>query len=202
MHSSVFLSLIAGATSAMAIIVGVGPAPLHIVGKNDSSIDGYARPCHIDADDVALCYAEKADDKSLNQFYFNYSIDATNGVRIGAVTLNLNVTTANDTKSYPSFLIFRSGPGTNMQLVHIPAGGSLFEIMSAKDNGVIYISGQRDDRNWNETQPYKFVGDFDVDRFFLCWQWIGYYWRQSIAWASSLPPQNPSCKPVDLRIGV
>ncbi|KAK5636997.1 hypothetical protein RRF57_012709 [Xylaria bambusicola] len=201
MHSSVVVTLLAVATGASARIFSIGPSPLHIVGKNNSSINGYAQPCWADTRDVALCYVEKDYDESLNKFYFNYSIDTTADVRFGAITLDLNVTTGNSTVTHPSYLIFRSGPATNIQLAHITAGNSVFEILSAKENGVFYISRQRDDRNWNETQPSKFIGDWDVDRFFLCWQWVGYYWRQSIAWASSLPPQNPSCKPVTLRIG-
>lgn len=92
-------------------------------------------------------------------------------------------------------------PGTNMQLMYFGPGISRLSVFSAGDDGVFFISGLRDDTDWNKTQP-AWGGTVDLKRFYLCWQWVGFYWHRSIAWASSLPPQNPSCEPVQLRIGL
>ncbi|KAI1363359.1 hypothetical protein F5Y08DRAFT_354417 [Xylaria arbuscula] len=200
MHSSIVLALATLATGAMSKIFSVGPSFIHITGKNDTRIKGYGQSCHAGAAAAGLCYVDREDDENLKLYYFNYSTDAT-GDRAGALTFNMEFQKSNGTETMPFAAKLRANPGSNMQVVIFGPGLEEDSVFSAGDDGKFFISGLRDDSHWGEKQP-AFGGHMDLQRFYLCWQWVGFYWRRSIAWASSLPPQNPSCEPVNVRIGI
>jgi hypothetical protein len=68
--------------------------------------------------------------------------------------------------------------------------------------GLFSMDSLYDDSHWNATVP---VGETprNVSSFHLCYQWTGGYWYYSLAWVSGLegvPPQNPSCQPINLSV--
>jgi hypothetical protein len=68
--------------------------------------------------------------------------------------------------------------------------------------GLFYMANLYNDTQWNASVPTDNTGR-NTSNFHLCYQWTGGYWYDSIAWVSGLegvPPQNPSCQPVNLGV--
>ncbi|KAI1423396.1 hypothetical protein F5Y12DRAFT_533624 [Xylaria sp. FL1777] len=199
MHSlSVVLALTTVVTGAIADLFSTGPSYIRIVGRTNMSINGYTEACSSGSGEQGLCYVDRLpDDKVFSQFYFNYTVSA-GGVRAGMITFNMNV---NGTEPMSSAVRLVENPGSNVNLISLPVILDKPLTFSAVDDGHLYLSGIRDDTHWNETRP-DFEGNLNMANFFLCWQWVGIYWYYSLAWATSLSPQNPSCEAVDLLLTV
>ncbi|TGJ78927.1 hypothetical protein E0Z10_g9839 [Xylaria hypoxylon] len=196
------LSVILALTTIVAGTIAdftTGPSLLRITGKTNSSLNGYAEACHAGAANEGLCYVEQAPkDYDFYHFYYNYTIDG-NGIKKGIIIYMLDYNGSPNSGHLDSAVRLEPELGSNLNLAFIPAGVERPTIFSVGDDGKFYISGLRDDRASNETQP-EFGGNRDLANFHLCWQWVEFYWLYSIAWATTLPPQNPSCQPVDLEL--
>jgi hypothetical protein len=132
------------------------------------------------------------------KFFYNYTLDEEN-IKTGYLVFNLPSTVKE--AGVPSAVRLEETPGSNVNLAFIPIGFDNPNTFSLGDDANFYISGLLDDRIWNETQP-NFGETRALANFHLCWQWVGFYWLYSIAWATTLPPQNPSCQPVNLGVAV
>ncbi|KAI3320832.1 hypothetical protein HD806DRAFT_537895 [Xylariaceae sp. AK1471] len=195
-------SLVIGAIADFTVATGsnvTGPFLLRITGKTNSSIDAYAKACHAGAGQEGLCYDEQVPaDNYFYQFFYNYTLDESN-IKTGYIIFILFST--EEEEVIPSAMRLEETPGSNVNLAFIPIGFDNPNTFSLGDDGNFYVAGLMDDRNWNETKP-EFGGNRDLANFHLCWQWAGLYWYYSVAWVTTLPPQNPSCQPVNLRIAV
>ncbi|KAI0975515.1 hypothetical protein F4678DRAFT_273012 [Xylaria arbuscula] len=197
----VVVALATMVASAIAHPFSTGPSLIRVIGKTNSSLDGYAIICNGGSGGKGLCYDEKVPGNYLlSRFYYNYSID-TYGTRLGIITYNLNSTSPKDAPALHLGVQLQGSPGSNINPASISPDLENSNTFWVDDNDKFYIGNIRDDTYWNETAP-SFRGDRNLSNFHLCWQWVGSYWRHSVAWATTLPPQNPSCQPVDLRLVV
>ncbi|KAL7624541.1 hypothetical protein AAE478_006108 [Parahypoxylon ruwenzoriense] len=198
--------LAALATTATALNA-TGPFVLRITGKTDSSINGYAGACHAGAGIEGLCYtpgAAPADASSSYSWYYNYtSSDSSTGAPIqpGYLTWLLPLVGENTTISVPSAMRISSNWGSNVQTALVfPGleGGTPVYYHAA--NGTLYIQGGYDDSSFNSTAPTSPPTLGNLTNFHLCYQYTGGYYYHSVAWVSTQPPHNPSCRPVDLSM--
>lgn len=203
MLSALLLACAATATAYNA----TGPYGLHITGKEDSSIDGYAGACHAGAAIEGLCYiaGELNDTTTYQQFNFNYSsYDSTTGevYPYGWLEWELPLSTGTDgeTTSVPSALQIGLNLGSNVNVALFYPGYDTYTSLQKSENGTLYIPGGVDDTQNTDTYPNPVVYQGNLTNWYLCYQFTGGYYYQSIAWVNSLPPQNPTCAPVDLTL--
>ncbi|KAI0019710.1 hypothetical protein F4780DRAFT_780204 [Xylariomycetidae sp. FL0641] len=200
------LRLLAAAAS-LALVAAesevVGPFKIHITGKTNSSIDGYAQACHASAAAEGLCYEPPANaiPPTSYEFYFNRSLDEHgDAVSTGAISWILQVQNdANETLSLPSFLELALSPWSNVAVARIPppTTDAGFPLSYFADNHTFYFATTMDDATWTEDDQYLDPPSI-LTNFYLCWQWVDFNWYQSISWVTSLPPHNPTCQPVQL----
>ncbi|KAI1382851.1 uncharacterized protein F4822DRAFT_98686 [Hypoxylon trugodes] len=200
--STALAALAATATASNS----TGPYALHITGKSNSSIDGYAAACHAGAGIEGLCYAAGTAPVagSVTEFYYNYtSYNPDTGApsQPGWITYLLTAGSNNGTITIPSALQFQPSFSSNVLLGLIfPGVEDGTAVYYHPDNGTLYINGGYDDSTFNATYPNPVPTYGNLTNFHLCYQFTGGYYYQSIAWVSTQPPHNPSCEPVDLAI--
>ncbi|KAI1403292.1 hypothetical protein F4819DRAFT_451554 [Hypoxylon fuscum] len=199
--STALAALAATATASNS----TGPYGLHITGKGDTSIDGYAAACHAGAAIEALCYAAGGSPTAgtVTEFYYNYTAyNSDTGVpsQPGWLTYLLQAGSNNGTIIEPSSMQLNpSSWGSNVFTALIfPGVEDGTSVYYHPENGTIYMAGGYDDSSFNETYPTPIPTLGNLTNFHLCYQFVGGYYYQSIAWVSTLPPHNPSCQPVDL----
>ncbi|KAI1307546.1 hypothetical protein F5Y03DRAFT_394081 [Xylaria venustula] len=198
---SVIVPLAIMVTSAIAHPFSTGPSLIRVIGRTNSSIDGYAILCNAGTGGKGLCYYDHVPvNYIVSQFYYNYSIDNF-GTRSGIITYNLNLKVLNDTQLLHLGMQLQGAPGSNINPAGISPDLEDSDTFWIDDNDNFYIGNIQDDTYWNETTP-SIRGDRNLSNFHLCWQWVGSFWHYSISWATTLPPQNPSCQPIDLRLVV
>lgn len=66
-----------------------------------------------------------------------------------------------------------------------------------QETGELYAVGQ-DDHYATVATPS--LPQRNSTNFHLCYQFTGGYWYHSIAWVYALPPSNPTCEPVSLKL--
>ncbi|KAI1084328.1 hypothetical protein F5B20DRAFT_593435 [Whalleya microplaca] len=187
-----------------------GPFALHIKGKKNS-IDGYAYACHAGAAQEGLCYTASPRPicDAPYEFYFNYtSSDQETGepLQPGYLTWLLTATGENGLESYPSALYFSPSwaPywGSNVAPALINVGvTAAVALFFHPNNGTLFLYGGYDDTHFNKTRPTEPAPSLgNISNFHLCYQYTGFYYYRSISWVYTLPPQNPSCQPVDLSL--
>ncbi|KAI2601813.1 hypothetical protein GGR54DRAFT_634490 [Hypoxylon sp. NC1633] len=196
-------ALLALAATAMASNA-TGPYALHITGKANSSIDGYAAACHAGAGIEALCYASGAISSAVTEFYFNYtSYNPDTGApsQPGWITYLLKAGSTNGTITVPSSLRFYPSFGSNvMSGLIYPSVDDGTSVYFYPENGTLYVNGGYDDSRFNTTYPVPAPSLGNLTQFHLCYQFVGGYYYNSISWVSTQPPHNPSCQPVDLTL--
>ncbi|KAI0867592.1 hypothetical protein GGS24DRAFT_273794 [Hypoxylon argillaceum] len=200
MHFSfVGLALAMMVTSTMA--KPRGPYLISVTGKTNSSINGYVKACNAGVAQEGLCYdsSQVPEDSSFYQFYHEAGLDAKSR-RASYLVFNLLVKAESGLQSLPSAVRLEPTLGSNVNVAFIPVGVNKPTPFSVAANGSVYATGLADDRSWNETRPEPDGADRQAANFQVCWQWVGAYWYHAIGWATSLPPQNPSCEPVDLKL--
>ncbi|KAI1630899.1 hypothetical protein F4809DRAFT_646934 [Biscogniauxia mediterranea] len=197
--------LAAWAATATAASV-TGPFAIHITGKTNSSIDGYAGACHAGAAIEGLCYSTGPVSGSSFEFYYNYSSynsDTGEPQQPGYLTWLLPFTGPNGTQqTLLEPLAFYPSWGTNVAtgLLYPTAVYDGTSLYFHPDNGTFYIAGGYDDSQFTEDRPQVFTSLGNLTNFHLCYQDTGGYWYQSISWVFTDPPRNPTCQPVDLGI--
>ncbi|KAI0010288.1 hypothetical protein F4779DRAFT_578281 [Xylariaceae sp. FL0662B] len=179
-----------------------GPFYLHITGQGNSSIDGYAASCHAGAAIEGLCYAEgPRPDSTSFEYYFNYTGSTTVGdSNVGIISWHLPVVINGTQTQVPQTLNFQYQPSTNVAApmfgigtysggtsVGFDADGKLFTYTYYDDS--TFVPGQNPTPTGEAKALYQ---------WFVCWQYFTGYYYQSVGWAQSLPPHNPTCEPVDI----
>ncbi|KAK6073320.1 hypothetical protein SCUP234_05472 [Seiridium cupressi] len=201
-------ALLLACAAAVSAFNATGPYGLHIAGKEDATIDGYAGACHAGAAIEGLCYVDGPlnETYTYQQFYFNYSsYDPTTGevYPYGWIEWELPFTSgeSGEVETEPSALqiILNLGSNVNTALFY-PGISEYTNLQFHPENGSVYISGGYDDSNFNATYPSSPTYLGDLTNWYLCYQFTGGYYYQSIAWVTSQPPSNPSCAPVDLSL--
>ncbi|KAI0155519.1 hypothetical protein BJ166DRAFT_336404 [Pestalotiopsis sp. NC0098] len=199
-------ALLLACAATVTAFNATGPYGLHITGKEDSSIDGYAGACHAGAAIEGLCYiaGELNDTTSYQQFNFNYSsYDSTTGevYPYGWLEWELPLSSGDgETTSVPSALQIGLNLGSNVNVALFYPGYDDFTTLQKSENGTLYVSGGVDDTQNTDTYPNPVVYQGNLTNWYLCYQFTGGYYYQSIAWVNSQPPQNPTCAPVDLTL--
>ncbi|KAI0879874.1 uncharacterized protein GGS22DRAFT_176619 [Annulohypoxylon maeteangense] len=200
-------------STALAVFVATatasnstGPFALHITGKGNSSIDGYAAACHAGAAIEGLCYSAGSTPPagSVTEFYFNYTAynsDTGAPLQPGWVTYLLSAGSGNGTITVPSSMRFIPNFGSNVLTALIyPSVEDGTPVYFHPDNGTLYIAGGYDDSQFNATYPDPVPTLGNLTNFHVCDQFTGGYYYESLAWVSTLPPRNPSCQAVDVSI--
>ncbi|KAI1261508.1 hypothetical protein F5Y18DRAFT_401433 [Xylariaceae sp. FL1019] len=200
------MTLAALAGSAVAGSNITGPFALHIIGKLNKSIDGYAGACHAGAATEGLCYTAGGPvTGDYYSFYYNYTeYEDRESKYYGSIVYNFTYTDSNDQiVTLPSAAeITGHDYATNVQSILFPPGGGYYqaeEPFSADDEGSFYITGYFDDSSANATLP-TYNSYPRLYNFHLCFQYTGTYWYHSVAWVTSEPPHNPSCEPIWLSM--
>ncbi|KAI0147468.1 hypothetical protein GGR57DRAFT_252035 [Xylariaceae sp. FL1272] len=200
-----FMALAALAGSAVAGTNITGPFALHITGKLNETIDGYAGACHAGAATEGLCYTAGGPVAGdYYSFYYNYTEYGPGESKYyGNIVYKFTYTNQDDqVVTLPSAAQITPNYATNVQSILFPPGGGYYqeeEPFSADDDGSFYIDGHFDDSSANATQP-TYNPTPRLYNFHLCFQYTGTYWYHSIAWVTSEPPHNPSCEPVYLSM--
>jgi hypothetical protein len=142
--------------------------------------------------------------ETYQQFYFNYSsYDPTTGevYPYGWLEWELPFNDGSGTiQTAPSALQIELNLGSNVNAAILFVGISEYTSLQHYDNGTLYISGGPDDSSFNATYPDPPAYLGNLTNWYLCYQFTGGYYYQSIAWVTSQPPRNPSCEPVDLTL--
>ncbi|KAI1139468.1 hypothetical protein F5Y05DRAFT_411657 [Hypoxylon sp. FL0543] len=200
-------TVLAALVTAAAASNATGPFALHITGKTNTSIDGYAAACHAGAAIEGLCYSSGSDPTvpgSVTQFYYNYTSynsDTGEPSQPGWLTYLLTAGSNNGTITVPSAVQLIPNFASNVFTALIyPSVEDGTAVYYHPENGTIYLNGGYDDSSFNATYPSPGQTLGNLTNFHLCYQFTGGYYYQSIAWVSTSPPHNPSCQPVDLSI--
>lgn len=169
---------------------------------------GYAGACHAGAAIEGLCYTTgfPAVNETYRQFFFNYSsYDSQTGevYPYGWLEWELQYTSGENGEiaTTPSALQITQNLASNVNVaLFYPGYDQYASLQFYPGNNTLYISGGLDDSNFNETRPDPVPTLGDLTNWYLCWQYTGGYYYQSIAWVTTLPPTNPSCDAVDLSL--
>ncbi|KAK7967527.1 uncharacterized protein PG986_001804 [Apiospora aurea] len=215
MLSKHFTALAAFATGAVLAVNQTGPYHIHITGKTDKSIDGYAASYHAGAAIEALVYVSGPANGTSQEYYYDYqSYNPETGevFQPGYIVWQLPLSGVNGTTYVPEALTIESRgnwasnvapamfyPGTD--------GGAAVrfyddEGAGAGANHSVYLTG-RDDSGYTDQRPEQGPGPLvDATNWHLCYQYVGGggYWYQTVSWVFALPPSNPTCLPVNLAL--
>ncbi|CAJ2506922.1 Uu.00g081080.m01.CDS01 [Anthostomella pinea] len=192
---------IAASTVAAQETNQTGPFFLHIKGTDNSSIDGYASSCHAGAAIEGLCYGSgsaPAAGSYSNEYYFNYSGyttvgDADVGTLSWKLPVNINGTVEN--LPQPMSLQYQANSNVAAPMFGFSSGG--FSV-GFDDEGKLFGYNYYDDSTFVAgTQPSAGEGKAYY-QWYVCYQYLTGYYYQSIGWAQTVPPHNPTCEPVTI----
>ncbi|KAI1467101.1 uncharacterized protein F4812DRAFT_431184 [Daldinia caldariorum] len=198
--SSLSAGLLAAAVSAQDP-VQTGPFNLHIKGKEGSSIDGYAGSCHAGAAIEGLCYNEGSlPAGNYVEYYFNASsYTKVDGADVGKLIWKLPYTDGSGGQAtVDQGLALQFTVNSNVAAAMFGFGSYSVDLGFDKEGklfGVSYI----DDSTFEPGKSPFPSGNATADyQWYACWQYFTGYYYQSIGWASTSPPHNPTCEPVDI----
>ncbi|KAI0130385.1 hypothetical protein BJ170DRAFT_593897 [Xylariales sp. AK1849] len=146
-----------------------------------------------------MCYATP-DVQELNtafEYYFNFTGQTqVNSSEVGVLSWNLPAYEKKRIVNLPSAMSLHYDPNSNVaQPLLIPG-----------DTGALSVGFDKDGRLFTWEAPERFPGTPPLAEgiarydWFLCWQYFNsYYLYNAVAWAQSLPPQNPTCHAIDIK---
>ncbi|KAK8034906.1 hypothetical protein PG993_009901 [Apiospora rasikravindrae] len=211
MLSKHFTALAAFATGAVLAANQTGPYHIHITGKTDKSIDGYGASYHAGAAIEALVYVAGPANGTSQEYYYDYlSYDPATGevYQPGYIVWQLPLVGSNETTYVPEALTIESETNwaSNVAPAMFYPGNASGAAVSFYDEGAdanhsVYLTG-RDDSGYTEARPEQGPGPIvDATNWHLCYQYVGGgYWYNTVSWVFSLPPSNPTCRPVNLAL--
>ncbi|KAI0180121.1 hypothetical protein GGR52DRAFT_568880 [Hypoxylon sp. FL1284] len=197
--SALFLGLAATAVSAQNVTT-TGPFFLHFTGKDGSTLDGYATSCHAGAAIEAVCYGAGGVPEATNytQYFFNYTgYNSVGDSQAGQVFWNLPYVGENGQALEEQVM--------NLQyIVNSNVAGAMFglgvqTLFGFDADGRMFGYNYYDDTTFTAgTNPAPNGEASAYYQWYVCWQYFTGYYYQSLAWATSTPPHNPTCEPVDV----
>ncbi|KAH6658507.1 hypothetical protein BKA67DRAFT_533660 [Truncatella angustata] len=200
-------ALLLASAAAVSAYNATGPYGVHITGKEDSAVDGYAGACHAGAAIEGLCFIDGAlnGNETYQQFYFNasgYDFETGAPSSYGWLEWELQFTSGENGEigTAPSALQIFLNLGSNVNTALFYPGIDEYTSLQKADDGTLFISGGVDDSSFNSTYPNPTTYLGNLTNWHLCYQYTGGYYYQSIAWVTTQPPHNPSCVPVDLTL--
>ncbi|KAI1484035.1 hypothetical protein F4774DRAFT_364451 [Daldinia eschscholtzii] len=196
--SSVLAGLLASVVSAQEDPVQTGPFSLHIKGKEGSSIDGYAGSCHAGAAIEGLCYnAGPLPAGNSFEYYFNASsYTVVDDVPVGKLIWKLPYNGGEATVDQSLALQFTVN--SNVAAAMFGIGSYSLDIGFDKDSK-FFSWAYLDDSTFEPGQaPFPSGNGTAYYQWYACWQYFTGYYYQSIGWATTSPPHNPTCEPVDI----
>ncbi|KAI1769065.1 hypothetical protein GGR53DRAFT_475648 [Hypoxylon sp. FL1150] len=198
--SALFLSIAATAVSAQD--TQTGPYLLHITGKEGSTIDGYASSCHAGAAIEGLCYgAGAAPTGNSFEYYFNTTgLNKVGDAPTGTISWNLPYTDQNGNPASEAQVLGLNYL-INSNVAAAMFGYSLFgyDTFGFDKDGKLFGTNYFDDSTFTPgTNPAPSGEGIAIYQWYVCWQYFTGYYYQSIGWATTLPPHNPTCEPVDI----
>ncbi|KAI0024933.1 hypothetical protein F4780DRAFT_483800 [Xylariomycetidae sp. FL0641] len=176
------------------------PFYLKIKGTTNSSLDGYAGACHAGAAIEGLCYSpgEPSKGESYAMFNFNYTESVEEQDPVGTLVWNLPYTDGDNTTHFES-----QGMGltylVNSNVAAPQFGLSTYGTMNVGfDGDKLFGATYIDDKSFVPGKFPETIQNGKAYNWFVCWQYLTSYYYQSVGWAQTLPPQNPTCQPVTI----
>ncbi|KAI0841659.1 hypothetical protein F5Y06DRAFT_260051 [Hypoxylon sp. FL0890] len=200
--SALLLGIAASAVSAQDANQ-TGPFYLHITGKENKSIDGYAGSCHAGAAIEGLCYSAGALPSSSTsfQYYFNYTgYTVVDGAEVGQVWWKLPYTDSNGNTAYaPQTMgLYYPLPISNVAAPMFGISDVSLSVGFDKD-GKLFTWTYYDDATFVPgTSPNPSSEGKAYYHWYVCWQYFTGYYYQSVGWSTTEPPHNPTCEAVDI----
>ncbi|KAI0887519.1 uncharacterized protein GGS22DRAFT_157358 [Annulohypoxylon maeteangense] len=184
-----------------------GPFYLQIVGQQNSSIVGYALSCHTGAALEGLCYrAGQVPDTNAQsyQYWFNYTGYTTvDDAQVGQLIWKLPYTGGNGGSGLlPQVLSLENSVNSNVASTNFGFSGSCSQGLSVgfDADGKLFSWAYIDDSTFTPgTNPFPSGVGKAYYQWYVCWIYYSSYYYQAVAWASSTPPHNPTCQPVEIR---
>lgn len=155
--------------------------------------------CHTGAALEGLCYTAggkpAANQTASFQYYFNTtgSPQLDNGSPAGTLFWRLPVQT--DTAPFVEQpLSFQYHLNSN---VAAPGFGFDSGSLVGFDDSALFAYSFVDDSTFKpDVRPVP--GSYGSKHWYVCWQYLNGYYYQSVGLATTLPPSNPTCKPVEI----
>ncbi|KAI1143983.1 hypothetical protein F5Y05DRAFT_407382 [Hypoxylon sp. FL0543] len=199
--SALLLGVAASAVSAQTANQ-TGPFYLHITGKEGSSIDGYAGSCHAGAAIEGFCYSAGAlPEGSVSfQYYFNYTgYTVVDGAEVGEIWWKLPYTDGNGNSAFePQTLGLQYLPNSNVAAPMFGISDVAMNVGFDTDNKLFSWFYYDDSTFTPGTNPAPSGEGKAYYQWYVCWQYFTGYYYQSVGWATTTPPHNPTCEPVDI----
>ncbi|KAK8074118.1 hypothetical protein PG994_005017 [Apiospora phragmitis] len=202
--SASLLALAASAVQAQAPQNQTGPFFLHITGKDNKTIDGYGGACHAGAALEGLCFdngpAPSGDHVNYGSFFFNYTGNQNmDSAEVGFLSWNLQLAPGSDPAFVPSAMTFTYSSTSNVaQPLFGASSNAGGQSVGFDKDGKMFVYGYQDDSTFEPNVPPKPSQPKAYYNWFVCWQSFTAYYYPSVAWATTLPPQNPTCQAVDI----
>lgn len=162
---------------------------------------GYAGACHAGAAIEALCYSEGEVDSSSNsyQFWFDYSTyDSETGEVQQPGWVSWKLQTGDGQELLEPLSFTPASLASNVLPGLFTPSETDYESVGFDADNALYMTGGIDDSSFNATRPEPAPFLESLYQWHLCYQSVGGYYYQSIAWVLTEPPHNPSCEPVNL----
>ncbi|KAI5868142.1 hypothetical protein GGS23DRAFT_13553 [Durotheca rogersii] len=199
--SALFLGLAAGMVSAQESNQ-TGPFYLHVTGKEGSTLDGYVGSCHAGAAIEGFCYAGGAlpEGSTSFQYYFNYTGYTTvNDDEVGQLAWRLRYRDENGGDAYVEQVLgLQYLVNSNVAAPMFGLGYPYLSVGFDK-GGKLFAYNYFDDATFTPgTNPLPNAEGAAYYHWHVCWQYFTGYYYQSIGWAQTTPPHNPTCEPVDI----
>ncbi|KAH7041000.1 uncharacterized protein B0I36DRAFT_311921 [Microdochium trichocladiopsis] len=179
-----------------------GPFYLHIKGSG-SDLDGYVSACHAGAAIEGLCYSPggkpTADKAASYEYYFNTtgSPQLDNGSPAGILFWRLPVQINPTTPFAEQPMTFQYSPNSNVAAPLFGFQDGTLVGFDKDDGNKLFTYAYVDSSTFQPgVQPT--TGSYDYKSWFVCWQYFSGYYYQSVGFATTLPPNNPTCQAVEI----
>ncbi|KAL7626387.1 hypothetical protein AAE478_003159 [Parahypoxylon ruwenzoriense] len=200
--STALLGLAAAAVSAQSNSNQTGPFYLHITGKDGSPVDGYAGSCHAGAAIEGLCYSAGALPEGSRSFeyYFNYTgFTTVDDAQVGQLSWMLPyIDQDGNEASVQQVMNLQFLVNSNVAAPVFGFGSYQVQVGFDAD-GKLFTYNYFDDSTFTPgTNPIPSGEGKAYYQWYVCWQYFTGYYYQSVGWAQTTPPHNPTCEPVDI----
>jgi len=174
-----------------------GPFYLHITGKENKTIDGYAASFHIGAAEEALALGGVPTNGDVSyEYYLNTTDNEVAGSLAGPLVWNMPYSDGNGgTQYYSQPMQFFPALSSNV----FPAvfTGSYGNNFGFDADGKLFVETYMDDTTFTPgTEPTYETNAYQ--NWYVCWQYYTGYYYYAIASVGPGAPTNPTCEAVDI----